>query len=211
MIEDPVQCRLVYLVCVCVCVCVCVGVGVGVCVGVCVGVILFSDTVINSLYCGEIVLYKLILIGIIIIIILGILILICISFLNSQQIESQCSNIPVGVSILILHARTGSTSLPSSQVYGVHTVYQTETICLGSGCGPIPKPIPMHTRISYVDLTQGPAEVLKSITDIQGQLPEDFFYPFFVASNSHSTFTHNVFTAYLVATFCLLCTLYIVF
>ena len=85
--------------------------------------------------------------------------------------------IPVGVSILILYTRTGSTSLPSSQVFGVHTVYQTETVCLGSGCGPIPKPIPMHTRISYVDLTQGPAEVLKSITDIQGHLPEDFFIP----------------------------------
>ena len=119
--------------------------------------------------------------------------------------------IPVGVSILILYTRTGSTSLPSSEVFGVLTVYQTETVCLGKGCEPVPKPIPMHTRISYVDLTQEPAEVLQSITDIQGHLLEDFFYPFFVANNSYSTVTHNIFTACIVAIVCLLCTMYIVF
>ena len=78
----------------------------------------------------------------------------------------------MGVSILNLYTRTaiGSTSLPLSEVVGVHAVYQTETVCLDSGCGPIPKPIPMQARILYVNLTHGPAEVLKSITDIKGHL-----------------------------------------
>ena len=75
---------------------------------------------------------------------------------------------------------------------------------MGPVCGPISKPIPIHTRMSYVDLTQKPTEVLKSVTDIQGQLPEDFFYPFFVASSSCSTVSLNMMIVSVTVCVCVL-------
>ena len=82
---------------------------------------------------------------------------------------------------------------------------------MGPICGPIPKPIPIHTRVSYVDLTQKSTEVLKSVTDIQGQLPEDFFYPFFVASSSCSTVSLNMMIVSVTVCGCVLLSVWTLF
>lgn len=55
---------------------------------------------------------------------------------------------------------------------------------MGTSCGPIPRPILLQTSVSFLDLTQPPMEVLKSISNVRGQLPEDFYYPFFVANSA---------------------------
>ena len=55
---------------------------------------------------------------------------------------------------------------------------------MGTNCGPISRPILLQTSVSFLDLTQPPMEVLKSISNVRGQLPEDFYYPFFVANSA---------------------------
>ena len=107
----------------------------------------------------------------------------------------------MGVSIQIVHSAAGSTSSPSSEVLGVLVSYVTERVCMGTGCGPISKPILLQTSVSFLDLTQPPMAVLKSISDVRGQLPEDFYYPFFVANSVPSLHLSEV-----VFSFCLVLT-----
>ena len=57
---------------------------------------------------------------------------------------------------------------------------------MGTNCGPISRPILLQTSVSFLDLTQPPMEVLKSILNVRGQLPEDFYYPLFVANPAPS-------------------------
>ena len=87
----------------------------------------------------------------------------------------------------VFYATTGTTSSPSSTIYNVYVSYSTDQVCIGPVCSSLSRPTLLQTKVSFVDITQPPVEVLKSISNIQGQLPEDFFYPFFVASNFWQT------------------------
>ena len=75
---------------------------------------------------------------------------------------------------------------PRLKYLGYSSAMSQNVYACGPAVDPFPNPyicIPLQTSVAFLDLTPPPVEVLKSISDVWGKVPEGFFYPFLVANS----------------------------
>ena len=133
--------------------------------------------------------------------------------LQSRQASTLCGGFPTFLQINILYSFIGHHASPQAIISGIEFTYHTESIKVNLDLifsafsysqsdynnFQLSKSdivtIPLKTAVMFIDISAPPVQVLDSISNTIGHLPQDFLYPLFVSqATTYTTSLLNVLT-----------------